>query len=90
MYHRCAVCWERQSDHAVWFAHVVTQHGATVGDFGMRRCWGKPKDAPTCPGIAHEAKLPNRSIERAPRRRPQPQPFKAKDGTTYTPVPLPE
>jgi hypothetical protein len=89
MQHRCAVCWEQQSEHAVWFAHVVAMHGATVGDFGMRECWGKPKESMTCPGIAHDEKLPNRAQRRAARRaRPEPQPFKAKDGTVYTPVPL--
>lgn len=89
--HRCAVCWDQQSEHAVWFAHVVKEHGATVADFGWRPCLGWHKDAPSCPGIEHAMRLPNRAT-RAParRRRPEPQPFKAKDGTVYTPVRFPE
>lgn len=87
--HRCGVCWQVQLAHGVWFRHVVEEHGATVGDFGMQNCWGIEKGEPRCPGIKNVKSAPGMGKPRARARMKPPAPFKAKDGTTYTPVPLP-
>jgi len=84
--HVCAVCWARQPSHTLWFEHVTEAHDASVGDFGWRICLGTPRAAPPCPGIRKKA--PTEGHPPVRRVRPAPAPFKAKDGTTYTPQSL--
>jgi hypothetical protein len=81
--HRCGVCWEWDSDHAAWLKHVTEQHGSVIAEFGHREC----RD--TCVGFDHARRLRNEGNPPVKRARPEPQPYKAHDGTTYTPVPLP-
>jgi hypothetical protein len=81
--HRCAVCWENLQDHDDWYAHAVTEHGAVLAEFGFERCQNR-----TCPGVEHANKRVGYGTPPV-RRRPDPQPFTARDGTTYTPIKLP-
>lgn len=83
--HRCAVCWERQDAHAEWFTHVTDVHGGMPEGFGFSVC----SQYGNCPGEKHARRLPN---EGAPPQRKAVdlgQPVKTRDGTTYTPIPLP-
>lgn len=83
MKHRCSVCWAEQTSHEAWFEHAVEAHGAdTLAEFGYNRCQS------VCPGEDHAKRLPNYGQPPRPRTRPEPQPFTARDGTVYTPVPL--
>lgn len=81
--HRCGVCWQTQISHGVWVEHVVEVHGADIRDWNP--CRGEPKRGLMCIGIGHHQKLPNEGRPYRPRARPEPQPFKAKDGTVYHP-----
>lgn len=82
MAHRCAVCWEKQANHQDWYDHAIKLHGSLLDQFGYDRC------RRSCPGIEHARRLPNFGQPRVLRARPEPQPFKARDGTLYTPQPL--
>lgn len=100
--HRCAVCWERQGNHADWYEHVVRTHGIELATFDYDVCEHNSNTCPkddrnrlicdqhvnTCPGIAHDKRLPNLAVARMPRHEPEPQPIKTADGTIYTPQPL--
>lgn len=94
--HRCAVCWERQGNHADWYEHGVQIHGAALKPFDYDVCEhdyshgcrsGCREHTMNCPGIQHDKRMPNYgSITRRPRL--EPTPFTDRDGTVYTPVPL--
>lgn len=67
------------------------QHGASLAEFGMRVCLQEEKnkrDKRICPGVDHARQLRNRGTARA-RKTYEPKPVKGKDGTVYTPMPLP-
>lgn len=81
--HRCAVCWEWAESHDDWLEHAIETHGAVLNLFGFDRCIGN-----LCPGIEHARKLPNYGEARVPRQRAEPLPYRAHDGTLYTPVSL--
>lgn len=84
--HRCAVCWKEQPAHDDWFKHATEKHSAVLAEFGMDICRGV--QGGHCPGVQHARRLPNYG-ENKPRIRPlNTAPIKARDGTTYTPVPL--
>lgn len=84
MKHRCAVCWAEQRTHDEWYEHATEAHDASLIEFGFDRCTYDPRN---CVGVKHARTLRTEGVVR-PRTRPEPQPFKARDGTVYTPVPL--
>lgn len=87
--HRCAVCWERQDQHFAWLEHVTSAHGAVLAEFGYQSCRPEDRQGGQCPGIEHDRRLPNYGVPRAPKVVDRSQPIRARDGTTYTPIPLP-
>lgn len=86
--HRCAVCWEWFDCHAQWRQHAVEQHGSVLDEFGWSTCAVEEHRGGSCPGTEHARRLPNYGNPPV-RKAVQPQPFTARDGTTYTPLPLP-
>ena len=88
--HRCAVCWQRERNHADWFKHCTLGHGAELAPFGFDVCFGfEPRTkVAKCPGLAHDKKLPNYGAPVQRRERDLGAPVKGRDGLTYTPIPL--
>lgn len=94
--HRCAVCWERLASHDDWLQHATVVHGAVLAEFGYsvcshdRSCRSNCREHASynCPGTQHVRRFKTEG-EPIRRSRPEPQPFVARDGTTYTPVRLP-
>jgi hypothetical protein len=94
MDHRCAVCWERQVSHQDWYDHATSTHDSILAEFGFDECKGHTRLCISnckkfhCPGAEHANKLPNFGLPTQHRVKPAAAPFVAKDGTTYTPIPL--
>lgn len=88
--HRCAVCWQKQENHDDWFQHGELMHGASLRRFDYDVCKHEEfcQHMPFCPGLDHAKRLSNEGSARA-RSRKEPEPYVARDGTVYTPVPLP-
>lgn len=82
--HACAVCWEKMRGHSEWYLHATEVHGAVMAEFG----YDQPRKR-DCPGEQHAKHLPGYGQARIKRSVDLGAPIRARDGNTYTPIPLP-